>query len=64
LVADPLGDAIANRFYIRDFYVFLQDKSSSSILTKEFRKSNIPELPFGTRILTRGKTVKVPPSQY
>jgi hypothetical protein len=31
------------RFFIHDFFVFLKDKSGSSILTKEFGKCNIPE---------------------
>jgi hypothetical protein len=33
----------ADRFYICDFFVFLQDKSGSNILAKEFRKRNIPQ---------------------
>jgi hypothetical protein len=33
----------ADKFFISDFFVFLQDKSGSSILTKESRKSNVPE---------------------
>jgi len=34
---------LADKFFIHDFFVFLQDKSSSSILAKEFRECNIPE---------------------
>ena len=37
------GPPRTDRFFIRDFFVFLQDKSSSNILAKEFRKCNIPE---------------------
>ena len=33
----------ADRVFLREFFVFLQDKSSSNIFAKEFRKSNIPE---------------------
>jgi hypothetical protein len=40
-MCESLGEA--DRFFIYDFFVFLQDKSSSSILTKEFRKCNIPQ---------------------
>jgi hypothetical protein len=32
-----------DRFFIRVFFVFLQDKSGGNILTKEFRKCNIPK---------------------
>jgi len=32
-----------DRFFIRDFFVFLQENSTSSILAKEFGKCNIPE---------------------
>jgi len=33
----------ADKFSIRDFFVFLQANSSSSIFAKEFGKCNIPE---------------------
>ena len=32
-----------DRFFIHDFFVFLQDKSCSDIITNGFRESNIPE---------------------
>jgi hypothetical protein len=36
-------DQAKDRPFIHDFFVILQDKSSSSIFAKEFRKSNISE---------------------
>ena len=34
---------LADRVFVRDFFVFLQDKSSSNIFAEEFRRSNISE---------------------
>jgi hypothetical protein len=34
---------LSSRFFIYDFFVFLQDKSSGDIFTKEFGKCNVPE---------------------
>jgi len=36
-------DFDADRFYIHDFFVFQQDKSGSSILSKELGESDISE---------------------
>jgi L-2-hydroxyglutarate oxidase LhgO len=44
--ATPVSEQPApkvDKFFIRDFFVFLQENSSSSILAKEFGKCNIPE---------------------
>ena len=38
-----LGRQWTDRVFVRDFFVFLQDKSSSNIFAEEFRKSNISE---------------------
>jgi outer membrane protein assembly factor BamB len=35
--------ACRDRFFIHDFFVFLQDNSCNGIFAKEFRKCNIPE---------------------
>jgi hypothetical protein len=37
------GLAEKDRVFLREFFAFLQDKSSSNIFAKEFRKSNISE---------------------
>jgi len=34
---------LAYRFFIYDFFFFLQDKSNSNIPAKESRKCNIPQ---------------------